>query len=98
MFSRIDDSAASAVTIHYEGRPVVARAGDSVASALLIAGEVSTRTSPVSGAPRAPYCMMGACFECQMVIDGEADRQACLTPVAEGMVVSRQFAREERGA
>ncbi len=34
--------------------------------------------------------MMGVCFECLMEIDGVGNRQACLTPVAEGMQVRRQ--------
>ena len=44
----------------------------------------------VSGSPRAPYCMMGVCFDCLMEIDGVGNRQACLTPVADGMQVRRQ--------
>ena len=44
----------------------------------------------MSGAPRAPYCMMGVCFDCLMTIDGVASRQACLVPVREGMRIERQ--------
>jgi len=100
VFSRIPDSApdAVAVTFSFEGRPITAQAGDSVASALLLAGVGATRASPVSGAPRAAYCMMGSCFECLMVIDGAADRQACLVPVAEGMTVARQLPGREHPA
>lgn len=79
-----------AVTILVDGRPVVAREGDSVAAALLAAGLAITRTTPVGGAPRGPYCMMGACFDCLAVIDGIASRQACMTTVREGMRVDRQ--------
>ena len=57
---------------------------------LLAAGETSLRDTPISGAPRAPYCMMGVCFDCLMEIDGVGNRQACLTPVAAGMQVRRQ--------
>ena len=39
----------------------------------------------VSGAPRAPYCMMGVCFDCLVTIDGVGNRQGCLVPVREGM-------------
>ena len=39
----------------------------------------------MSGEKRAPYCLMGTCFECLMEIDGIANRQACMTIVAEGM-------------
>jgi D-hydroxyproline dehydrogenase subunit gamma len=50
----------------------------------------ATRTTPVSGSPRAPYCMMGVCFECLMEIDGIANRQACMVRVRPGMRITRQ--------
>jgi predicted molibdopterin-dependent oxidoreductase YjgC len=34
--------------------------------------------------------MMGVCFECLMVIDGQPNTQSCMTPVAEGMEVRFQ--------
>ena len=45
------------------------------------------RSSAVSGEPRAPYCMMGVCFECLVEIDGLANRQACMVRVRPGMQV-----------
>lgn len=89
MFQRITDYAPS-VRITFEGRTIVARTGDSVAAALLTAGVLDFRDTPVSGSPRAPYCMMGVCFDCLVEINGVASRQACLTTVADGMVVRRQ--------
>ncbi|MET2832100.1 (2Fe-2S)-binding protein [Mesorhizobium shangrilense] len=90
MFRRLwaDDLSA---TIFLDGRPVLCRPGDSVAAALLAAGVERFRTTPVSGADRMPYCMIGNCFDCLMEIDGQADRQACLVTVAEGMQVCSQF-------
>lgn len=76
----------------------MAREGDSVAAALLAAGLAITRTTPVTGAPRGPYCMMGACFDCLAVIDGVASRQACLTPVREGLRVERQHGARDLAA
>jgi predicted molibdopterin-dependent oxidoreductase YjgC len=78
------------LTIWFQGTAIPARAGDSVAVALLAAGITTTRTTPVSAAPRGPYCMMGACFECLAVVDGRANVQTCMTPVREGMRVERQ--------
>ena len=78
-----------ALCLTFEGRSIPARSGDSVAAALIAAGVRTTRES-VSGAPRGPYCMMGVCFECLMEIDGRANRQACMVPVAPGMRVRRQ--------
>ena len=76
--------------IWFDGRAVPAHAGDSVAVALLAAGITTTRTTPVSGLPRGPYCMMGACFECLAEVDGRANVQTCMTPVHDGMRVQRQ--------
>lgn len=78
------------VTLLFEGQPIRARAGDSVATALLAAGIVAFRTTPVSDAPRGPYCLMGACFDCLAVVDGVGGVQTCLVPVREGMRVERQ--------
>lgn len=89
-FKRLPSSAADMVSFRVEGQIVTARAGESVAAAVLAAGLGPTRTTPVSDSPRAPYCMMGACFECLMVIDGQPNTQGCMTPVAEGMVVGFQ--------
>ena len=57
-------TAPGAVAITIDGAPFDARAGDTVAAALLAAGRRAFRTTPVSGAPRGPFCMMGACFDC----------------------------------
>ena len=87
---RIDRDDTQDVTIEFEGEPLTARAGDSVAAALLAGDHSAFRTTPVSGAERGPYCMMGSCFDCLVEIDGVANRQACMTQVREGMRVSRQ--------
>jgi predicted molibdopterin-dependent oxidoreductase YjgC len=81
---------ATDLTIWFEGAAVLARTGDSVAVALLAAGIATTRTTPVSGAPRGPFCMMGACFECLAVVDFRPNVQTCMTPVRDGMQVRRQ--------
>jgi len=39
--------------------------------------------------------MMGTCFECSMEIDGVQNRQACMTTVADGMIVKRQMGKRE---
>ena len=76
---------------------ISARAGDTVAAALLAAGIDHCRTTPVSGAPRAPYCLMGVCFDCLVTIDGVGSRQGCLVPVREGMAVETQLGKREAG-
>ncbi len=78
---------AEPVTIHFEGREIVAARGESLAAALLAAGVARFREAPLSGAPRAPFCMIGNCYECLLEVDGEANQQACLTRVRDGMRV-----------
>ena len=92
MFARQPDLVADhdAVTIVVDGIEVAARAGDTVAAAMLAAGWSCCRTTPVSGAPRGPFCMMGVCFECLVTIDGRASQQACLVIVASDMRVDTQ--------
>ena len=90
MFARRPDAspAAAVVTIIVDGAAVDAREGDTVAAALLAAGIDTFRTTPVGNAPRGPYCLMGACFECLVDIDGQPGRQACMTRVAPGMRIA----------
>jgi predicted molibdopterin-dependent oxidoreductase YjgC len=97
MFRLLPDTAAR-VRVTVDGAPVEVPAGASVAAALLVAGAIPTRASTVSAAPRAPYCMMGVCFECLVEIDGVPDRQACMVTVADGMAVRRMQAPRAVGA
>ena len=87
MFRRLQPAESPRVTVTIAGKAFEAREGDTVAAAMLAAGHVAFRHSAVSGAPRGPWCLMGACFECLVTIDGVADRQACMTPVRQGMRV-----------
>lgn len=81
---------AEMVTFSFDGRPETAARGDTLAAALLAAGIDTFRESVVGGEPRAPYCLMGVCFECLVTIDGIQNRQSCLIEVREGMVVNSQ--------
>jgi D-hydroxyproline dehydrogenase subunit gamma len=90
MFRKLHDPGTQAVTIHIDGVEVAAEAGESLAAVLLRQPQAWTRTAPVSGSPRAPYCLMGVCFECLAEVDGVASVQTCLTPVKPGMRVARR--------
>lgn len=81
---------AEMVTFSFDGRHVTAARGDTLAAALLAAGVHTFRESVVGGEPRAPYCLMGVCFECLVTIDGVQNRQACMVPVRQGMAVNTQ--------
>jgi sarcosine oxidase subunit alpha len=98
MFKRLPDGETRTVTLTVDGRAIEARAGDTIAAALLAAGLSSTRQSAVSQSPRGPYCMMGVCFECVVTVDGVANRQGCLVPVRDGMEIETVKGRREIGA
>ena len=97
MYKRLNAIAGRTVTLTFEGAELKVPAGESVAAAILAANPGYTRTTPVTGAQRAPYCMMGACFDCLMEIDGVADRQACMVQVRDGMAVRRQHGKRGLG-
>lgn len=89
MFRRID-RAEETVTITFNGIPMCVDRKLTVAAALLGEGITALRRSIVGDLPRAPYCLMGVCFECLVTIDGVQNRQACMTIVRDGMVISSQ--------
>ncbi len=90
MFKRLDNTTHNRVSVSINGQPVQVPEGETVAAAVLVHGLSSSRSTPVSGAPRAPFCLMGVCFECLMVIDGKANQRACMEPVREGMRIEYQ--------
>lgn len=95
MFRKRPDSLAATVSVTVEGGDIRVPEGVSAAAAMLLAGLTSTRETPVAGAPRAPYCLMGVCFDCLAEIDGQPNRQSCMVTVAPGMAIRRQ--RGKRG-
>ena len=97
MFKRTDGDTRRPLTIYVEGTAVQAREGDTVSAALLASGLDVRRTTVVSGQQRLPYCMMGVCFECLVMIDGVGSRQGCLVPVADGMRIDIQKGKREIG-
>ncbi len=97
MFQRLPESHGAMVRVTIDGQPYEARDGDTVAAALLAAGFDHCRTTPVSGAARSPYCMMGVCFDCLVTIDGTGNRQGCLVRVRDGMRITMQRGKRELG-
>jgi len=73
----------------FENQQVKARAGQSVAAALLANGIRTFRIDEACN-PKGILCGIGYCFECRCVIDDEADRRACMVEAKPGMQVRRQ--------
>jgi len=74
------------VRLRFDGAEIVALSGETIAAALAAADIVAVRETR-SGAPRGPFCGMGACFDCLVTVDGRPNQRACLTKVADGMEV-----------
>jgi predicted molibdopterin-dependent oxidoreductase YjgC len=90
MYARLPDARSETIAVAIDGEPFEARAGDTVAAALLASGRAAMRSTPVSGAPRGPFCMMGVCYDCLVTIDDAPNQQACLVLVAPGMRIRTQ--------
>lgn len=97
MFRKLSsaETATHCVTILVDALPVEAEAGEPLAAVLLRTAPFTARTTPVTGAPRSPFCMMGVCFECLVEVDGQTSVRACMTPVREGLSVRRQAGRPD---
>jgi predicted molibdopterin-dependent oxidoreductase YjgC len=85
--SRIPANRGQQVHLTIDGQSVQAWAGETVAAVLLAYGIIIFRRTEQKHAPRSLFCGMGICFDCLVTVDGLPNTRACLTPVAEGMVV-----------
>ncbi|ANZ14557.1 (2Fe-2S)-binding protein [Streptomyces noursei] len=79
-----------AFEITFDGRPVPALPGQSLAAALWAAGILAWRTTRVGGRPRGAFCGIGHCFDCLATVNGTANRRACLVPARPGDTVTTQ--------
>ena len=84
------------LTVQVDGEAVPAFAGESVATVLLALGRRTFRHTE-HGAPRGLYCGMGVCFDCLVTVDGVENVRACMTPVAEGMVIATEGGADTAG-
>ncbi|MDT9689007.1 (2Fe-2S)-binding protein [Streptomyces sp. P9(2023)] len=78
------------VPFTFDGRPMTALPGQSLAAALWAAGILAWRTTRVGGRPRGVFCGIGQCFDCLVTVNGRPGRRACLVPAAPGDVVTTQ--------
>ncbi len=92
-FIRVAESGRQALAITVDGVAATALAGDTIATALLVAGH-RLRDSEFGDGPRAGFCLMGACQDCWVTLGGGAnddDRRrvrACTTLVSDGMAIT----------
>lgn len=77
-------------TFSFDGQPIEARAGWTVAAALSASGILSWRTTRVAARPRGLFCGIGICFDCLVTVNGEPSVRACLQPAQPDDVVTTQ--------
>ncbi len=78
--------------IEVDGRLVPARAGESVAVALLAAGRPLVARSAKYHRPRGPFCLAGSCHQCLARVDGVPNQRTCRIPCRPGLTVESQNA------
>jgi len=85
-------------TFQFDGQPVEAYPGESIAAALIASGRRRFRLTHKGQAPRGLYCGMGVCWECLMVVDGRPGVRACMTAASPGLRVETQRGLGSEGA
>lgn len=78
ILKRLAESGRPAVPFTLNGQACTALAGDTVLTAVLTQADC-VRHSEFSGAPRAGFCMMGACQDCWMQLEDGSRLRACST-------------------
>ena len=74
------------VAFSWQGRPFLARQGETIASALFANGVRTFGHHPKDGAPQGIFCANGQCAECSVVADG-LPVKSCMVVVHPGMNV-----------
>lgn len=70
----------------FDGQPIEAEAGASVAAAIMSSCGTAWRTTK-SGRPRGLFCGIGVCYDCIVEIDGQSGQRSCMIPLQNGMDV-----------
>jgi hypothetical protein len=84
LLHRVAESDRAAVPFTLDGQPASALVGDTVLTAVLThCGQL--RRNEFSGAPRAGFCMMGACQDCWVQTASGERLRACSTFIAAHM-------------
>jgi len=85
----------NAVQIYFDGQPLEAYQGETIASALMSAGYLVLRT--IESEPLGVYCNIGVCHSCVMTVNGKQSVRICKTPVSEGCrIESQHFKKDQR--
>jgi predicted molibdopterin-dependent oxidoreductase YjgC len=86
IFRRSKETQREAIAFVLDGENVTALRGDTVLIAVLTRAD-RLRRSEFSGAPRAGFCLIGACQDCWVQTDDGRRIRACTTAIEAGMRV-----------
>ncbi|MBC9207567.1 (2Fe-2S)-binding protein [Roseomonas aerophila] len=86
---RLRDTDRATLHLTLEGSGLAALEGDTVLTALLAGGAGHLRDSEFGDGHRAGFCLMGACQDCWVVVEGLGRVRACATLAKDGMKVRR---------
>lgn len=78
------------ITFYYEGKPIKAFKGETIAAALYSSGIREFRRSEKKKRPRGFFCAIGKCSSCLMTVNGLPNVRTCITLASEGMKVEKQ--------
>jgi aerobic-type carbon monoxide dehydrogenase small subunit (CoxS/CutS family) len=87
--TRLRDTRRQPLHLSLDGADVAALEGDTLLTALLAGGAGYLRDSEFGDGHRAGFCLMGACQDCWVVVQGHGRVRACATLARAGMQVSR---------
>ena len=75
------------ISFTFNGEVFTCESGQSVAAALISAGNRELRRTRFEDESRSIFCGIGICYDCVVVIDGVANQRSCLVEAKEGMKV-----------
>jgi predicted molibdopterin-dependent oxidoreductase YjgC len=84
LLQRVTETHRQTVDFILDGQPCQALIGDTVLTAVLTQRN-RLRIEEFNGAPRAGFCLMGACQDCWMRTEDGARLRACSTFITPGM-------------
>lgn len=78
------------ISIEIDGEKIEAYEGEPIAATLWAAGISDFRYTKKRKEPRGYFCGIGLCTDCKMIVNGVPNIRTCVTPVRDGMKITRQ--------
>jgi len=79
-----------AFRITFDGTPLNALPGQTIAAVLWAADTTSWRRTREGERPRGVFCGIGVCFDCLVTVNGVPNQRACLVPASPGDEITTQ--------